>query len=161
MKDETPRTGILNFKHMNISFSCLIYFTCIHTSFLVQRDHTLWVWSIFFTPQDIIFYRYNFTHTCLILCSTSLHLYTYAYTSGFFIFYSQSVYQIQHFFTGIHCANNTRPSHYHISHYIFDLTFRDYCGIKLLLGHQYGSHYLYLNLKNLAKFPNITRAINP
>jgi hypothetical protein len=33
---------------------------------------------------------------------------------------------------------------------LFDLTFRDYCGIKLLLGvgHQYGSHYLYLNLKN-------------
>jgi hypothetical protein len=30
----------------------------------------------------------------------------------------------------------------------FDITFRDYnCGIKLLLGHQYGSHYLYLNLK--------------
>jgi hypothetical protein len=31
---------------------------------------------------------------------------------------------------------------------LFDLTFRDYCGIKLLLGHKYGSHYLYLNLKN-------------
>ena len=23
-----------------------------------------------------------------------------------------------------------------------------YCGINLLLGHQYGSHYLYLNFKN-------------
>jgi hypothetical protein len=29
----------------------------------------------------------------------------------------------------------------------FELTFRDYCGINVLLGHQYGSHYLYLNLK--------------
>ena len=26
--------------HMTISFSRLIYFTCLHTSFLVQRDHT-------------------------------------------------------------------------------------------------------------------------
>ena len=31
----------------------------------------------------------------------------------------------------------------------FDITIRDYCGINLLLGHQYGSHYLYLNLKIL------------
>jgi hypothetical protein len=31
----------------------------------------------------------------------------------------------------------------------FEQTFRDYCGINLLLGHQYGSHYLYLNLKIL------------
>jgi hypothetical protein len=65
MKDETPRTGILNFTHMTISFSRFIYFTCLHTSFLVQRDHTLWVWSnIYFTPQDI-FYLYNFTHACI------------------------------------------------------------------------------------------------
>jgi hypothetical protein len=28
MKDETPRTGILNFTHMTISFSRSIYFTC-------------------------------------------------------------------------------------------------------------------------------------
>jgi hypothetical protein len=39
MKDETPRTGILNFTHMTFS-SRFIYFTCLHTSFLVQRDHT-------------------------------------------------------------------------------------------------------------------------
>jgi hypothetical protein len=103
-------------------------------------------------------YRYNFTHASPILCSKSLHLhlyflgphlYIYKWFFIFFIFYSHG-YQIQHFFTSIHCANNTRPSHYHISHYIFDLTFRDYCGINLLLGHQYGSHYLYLNLKNLS-----------
>jgi hypothetical protein len=43
------------------------------------------------------------------------HLYKYKW---FFIFYPQ-VFQIQNFFTGIHCANNTRPLPYHISHYIF------------------------------------------
>ena len=42
MKDETPRTGILKFTHMTFS-SRFIYFTCLYTSFLVQRDHTLWV----------------------------------------------------------------------------------------------------------------------
>jgi hypothetical protein len=34
----------------------------------------------------------------------------------------------------------------------FEQTFRDYCAIHLLhllLGHRYGSHYLYLNLKIL------------
>ena len=31
----------------------------------------------------------------------------------------------------------------------FEQTFRDYCGINLLLRDQYGSHYLYLNLKIL------------
>jgi hypothetical protein len=31
----------------------------------------------------------------------------------------------------------------------FQQTYRDYCAINLLLGHQYGSHYLYLNLKIL------------
>jgi hypothetical protein len=45
-------------------------------------------------------------------------------------------------------SSEHEASHYHISHYIFDLTFMDYCGINLLLGHQYGSHYLYLNLKS-------------
>jgi hypothetical protein len=100
------------------------------------------VWSIFFIHHRI-FYRYNFTHASPIFCSKKC----------FFIFYSK-VYHIQHFFTSIHCANNTRPSHYHISPYIFDLTFRDYCGINLLLGHQYGSHYLYLNLKNLKTIRN-------
>ena len=42
MRDETPRTGILKFTHMTFS-SRFIYFTCLYTSFLVQRDHTLWV----------------------------------------------------------------------------------------------------------------------
>jgi hypothetical protein len=84
------------------------------------------------TPT-LIFLRFTFIHIQVV-----------------FIFYSK-VYHIQHFFTSIHCANNTRPSHYHISHYIFYLTFRDYCGINLLLGRQYGSHYLYLNLKNFKK----------
>ena len=107
-----------------------------------------------FMSYHRIFYPYNFTHASPIFCSKNLHLHLYFLGSHlyiykwFFIFYSK-VYHIQHFFTSIHCANNRRPSHYHISPYIFDLTFRDYCGINLLLGHQYGSHYLYLNLKNL------------
>jgi hypothetical protein len=47
----------------------------------------------------------------------------------------------------------TRGHHPIIFHTTFFLlTFRDYCGIKLLLGHQYGSHYLHLNLKKLVLF---------
>jgi hypothetical protein len=64
---------------MTISFSRSIYFTCLHTSFLVQRDHTLWLWvwsNIYFTRQDI-FYPYNFTHASPILCFLNLHLYLY------------------------------------------------------------------------------------
>jgi hypothetical protein len=49
------RTGILKFTHMTFS-TRFIYFTCLHTSFLVQHDHTLWVWSKFFTQQDIFWY---------------------------------------------------------------------------------------------------------
>ena len=49
----------------------------------------------------------------------------------------------------------TRGHHIIIFHTtLFDLTFRDYCGIKLLLGHQYGSHYQYLNLKNIKSIIN-------
>ena len=84
------------------------------------------------TPT-LIFLRFTFIHIQVV-----------------FIFYSQA-YQIDKYniiFTSINVPLNTRPSHYHISHYIFDLTFRDYCGTNLLLGHQYGSHYLYLNLKS-------------
>jgi hypothetical protein len=32
---------------------------------------------------------------------------------------------------------------------IFHTKLREYCAINLLLGHQYGSHYLYLSLKIL------------
>jgi hypothetical protein len=51
------------------------------------------------------------------------------------------------------CQQLTRCHHTIIFHTtLFDLTFRDYCGITLLLGHQYGSHYLYLNfIKNSKK----------
>ena len=54
----------LNFTHMTISFSGFIYFKCLHTSFLVQRDHTRLGLINFRTPQDM-FYRYNFTHACI------------------------------------------------------------------------------------------------
>jgi hypothetical protein len=45
----------------------------------------------------------------------------------------------------------TTRGHYPIIFHttFFHQTFRDYCGIKLLLGHQYGSHYLHLNLENV------------
>ena len=45
----------------------------------------------------------------------------------------------------------TTRGHYNIIFHTkpFELTFRDYCGINLLLGHQSGSHYLYLNLRIL------------
>jgi hypothetical protein len=45
----------------------------------------------------------------------------------------------------------TTPGHHTIIFHTkpFELAFRDYCGINLLLGHKYGSHNLYLNLKKL------------
>ena len=72
------------------------------------------------------------------------HLYKYKW---FFIFYPQ-VFHTQNFFSQAYIVPTTR-GHYPIIFHttFFHLTFRDYCGIKLLLGHQYGSHYLHLNLK--------------
>ena len=61
MKDETPLTGTLNFTHLTISFSRFIYFACLDTSLLVQRDH------IPFGSDQIffdIFYRCNF-NSCI------------------------------------------------------------------------------------------------
>jgi hypothetical protein len=136
-----------------ISFSRFIYFACLDTSFLLQRDY------IPFGSDQIffdIFYRYNF-NSCISnfmfhKSSPVLIFLRFAFIQlqivflSLFIFYPQ-FHQIQHNFTGIHFANNTRLSHYHISNYtLWSITFRDYCGIKLLLGHQYG-HYLYINLK--------------
>ena len=84
----------LNFTHMTISFSGFIYFKCLHTSFLVQRDHTRLGLINFRTPQDM-FYRYNFTHASPILCFTNLHLHVYflgshlyKYKSFFYLFSS-------------------------------------------------------------------------
>jgi hypothetical protein len=140
---------------MTISFSRLIYFTCLHTSFLVQPDHTPWVWSNFFTPQpqDILPIQFH-THISnfmfqkstptLVLYFLGSHLYIYKWV---FIFYSQA-YQIQHYFHKHKLCQQHEAITLSYSHYIFYLTFRDYCGINLLLGHQYGSHYLYLNLKS-------------
>jgi hypothetical protein len=93
MKDETPCTGILNFTHMTISFSRFIYFTCLHTSFLVQRNHTLWVWSnIYFTPQDI-FYLYNFTHACI-----SSFVFHKSTPVGYLYFLGSHLYKYKSFF---------------------------------------------------------------
>jgi hypothetical protein len=106
--------------------SRFIYFTCLYTSFLVQRDHTLWVWSFFYTTGYIFSLTISHIHLQFYVPQVyNLHLYflgshLYKY-KWFFIFYPQ-VFQIQHFFTGTQCANNTRPSPYHISHYIFSST---------------------------------------
>jgi hypothetical protein len=138
---------------MPISFSRLIYFTCLHTSLLVQRDHTPWVWSNFFTPQGILPIQFhtrisNFmfqksTPTLIFLRFAFIHIQVFFY----FLFSGLSNTT---FFSQAYIVPTTRGLHIIIfSHHIFDLTFRDYCGINLLLGHEYGSHYLYLNLKNL------------
>jgi hypothetical protein len=143
----------LNFTHMTISFSRFIYFTCLHTSFLVQCDHTLWVWSnIYFTPQDI-FYLYNFTHACI-----SSFVFHKSTPVGYLYFLGSHLYKYKSFFyllssvssnttfSQAYIVPTTRGHHTIIFHTaLFDLTFyRDYwgTGIKLLLGHQYGSHYL-------------------
>ena len=104
---------------------------------------------IFYTTGYILPLQF---YTCIsnspILCFINLHLYLYFLGShlykykSFFIFYPQ-FHQIQHNF-----HRHTLCQQHEAITSLFDLTFRDYCGIKLLLGHQYGSHYLYLNLKN-------------
>jgi hypothetical protein len=65
MKDETPCKGILNFTYMTISFSRFIYFTCLHTSFLVQRDHTFWADQMFFYTTGYILPLQFYNHTCI------------------------------------------------------------------------------------------------
>jgi hypothetical protein len=126
MKYETPRTGILNFTHMTISFSRFIYFTC-HTSFLVQRDHTLWVWSNFShhrtgyfplqfhtrisnfmfhkSTPTLIFLRFTFIHTqvsflSFILSFIKYNIFSQAYivrtTRGHHTIVFHTTFLIQH-----------------------------------------------------------------
>jgi hypothetical protein len=129
-------------------------FSTARSYVLLEYDHKN------FTPHGNIFYRYNFTHASPILCSKSLHLHLYFLGSHlyiykwFYIFYFlfsglSSVIEYNIFHKHTLCQQHEAISHYHISLYKFYLTFRNYCGINLLLRHQYGSHYLYLNLKNL------------
>ena len=101
-----------------------------------------------------IFYRYNFTHASPILCSKSLHLHLCFIGSHldiykwFFIFCSQA-YQIQHYFHKHKlCQQHEAITLSYFTLHFLSNIYRDYCGINLLLGHQYGSHYLYLNLKS-------------
>ena len=126
------------YTHDYLLLSPYIFYMPPYKLFSTARSYSL---SMYILPIHFLI----FTHASPILCSKSLHLHLYFLGSHlyiykwFFIFYSQA-YQIQHYFHKHKLCNNTRPSHYHISHYIFYLTFRDYCGINLLLGHQYGSH---------------------
>jgi hypothetical protein len=122
MMDETLCKGILNFTHMTISFSRFIYFTCLHTSFLVQRDHTFWADQMFFYTTGYILPLQFYNHTC-----TSNFM--FHKSTPVLIFLRFTFIQIQVVFSSVlsqhnfsqvyHCANNTRPSHYHISHYTF------------------------------------------
>ena len=64
-------------------------------------------------------------------------------------------------FSQAYIVPTTRGHHTIILHTTpFEHTFRDYCGINLLLGHQYGSHYLYLNLKNTIKLYSKSLPLN-
>ena len=112
---------------------------------------------IFFTPQDI-FYRYNFTHASPILFSTikstpTLIFLKFTFTQiqvVFLSFFLMQFHQIQHNFHSPQaciCEQHKAITLSYILYYTFRVTFGDYCGIKLLLERQYGSHYLYLNLK--------------
>jgi hypothetical protein len=113
----------------------------LYKLFSTARSYSSSMIKKIFTPHGNIFYRYNFTHASPILCSKSLHLHLYFLGSHlyiykwFYIFYFLfSGYSYTTFFIGIHCANNTRPYHTIIFHTTnFYLTFRDYCGINLLL----------------------------
>jgi hypothetical protein len=158
MKDETPAYWILLDTHMTILLlSLYIFYKPPYKLFSTARSYLLGLIN-FFIPQDI-FYRYNFTHVSPILCSINLHLHLsllgsqiYKRKSCFYLL--SSVSSIQHnFHRHTLCQQLTRCHHTIIFHTtLFDLTFRDYCGITLLLGHQYGSHYLYLNfIKNSKK----------
>jgi hypothetical protein len=82
----------------------------------------------------LIFLRFTFIHIQVVL---------------YFLFSILRLIEYNIFHKHTLCQQHEAISHYHISHYKFYLTFRDYCGINLLLRHQYGSHYLYLNLKKL------------
>ena len=99
--------------------------------------------------------QFNFTHisnfmfqkstlTLIFLRFTFIHIQVVLY----FLFSILRLIEHNIFHKHTLCQQHEAISHYHISHYKFYLTFRDYCGINLLLIHQYGSHYLYLNLKN-------------
>jgi hypothetical protein len=114
-------TGILNFTHMIIS-SRFIYFTClfIYKLFSTARSYYLSMIKNTFTPHDNNFYRYNFTHASPILCSKSLHLHFYFLGSHLYKYLRPIVYNNFHKHTL--CQQHEAISHYHISHYKFDLT---------------------------------------
>jgi hypothetical protein len=118
---------------MTISLSRFIYFTCLHTSFLVQRDHTFWADQMFFTPQDI-FYRYNFTITHACISNFMFHKSTpvliflsFTYKSFFPQFYHNIIF---HRYTL--CQQHEAIILSYFTQSNIDLTFRDYCGRKLL-----------------------------
>ena len=83
MKDETPRTGILNFTHMTFS-SRFIFYMPPYKLFSTARSYSSSVIKIFLHHR--IFYRYNFTHASPIFCSKNLHLHLYFLGSHLYIY---------------------------------------------------------------------------
>ena len=129
MKDETPRTKILNFTHMTTSFARFIYFTCLHTSFFIIRSYSLGLIKyIFYITGYILplqfytcisyFVFHKSTPVLIFLRFTFIQI-----QLVFFNFYPQ-FHPIQHNFHRI--VPTTRGHHTIIFHTaLFDLTFRD------------------------------------
>ena len=83
MKDETPRTGILNFTHDYLHALYIIYMPP-YKLFSTVRSYLLGLIKTFL--HHGIFYRYNFTFASPFLCSTSLHLHLFLLGSHLYKF---------------------------------------------------------------------------
>ena len=94
----------------------------------------------------LIFLRFTFIHIQVVL---------------YFLFSILRLIEYNIFHKHTLCQQHKAISHYHISHYKFYLTFRDYCGINLLLRHQYGSRSLPISKPKKSHYINygITKAI--
>ena len=107
-----------------------------------------------FLHHMVTYFTDIISHTHLqFSCSKSLHLHLYFLGSHlyiykwFYIFYFlfsglSSVIEYNIFHKHTLCQQHEAISHYHISHYKFYLTFRDYCGINLLLRHMVLNTYI-------------------
>ena len=92
------------------SFSRFIYFTCLHTSFSVQRDHTLWVGltvTILTHASRSNFMFHKFTLVLIFLRFTFIQIQVVQF------------HQIEHNFQRpIHFASNTRTSYFTLYFFI-------------------------------------------
>jgi hypothetical protein len=119
--------------------SLYVFYMPLYKLFSTARSYSL---GLIIFLHNRIYFTLTISHIHLQFCGPqvyNLHLYflgshLYKYKL-FFIFYPQ-VFQIAYIVP-------TTRGHYPIifNTTCFQLTFRDCCGIKLLLGHQYGFHY--------------------